>query len=56
MKLDSKSNLLFRLVQITILFSFFWYPNSPIFIYFSNIFYMLDQDNKNKRFKMLAAY
>lgn len=55
MKLDSKSNLLFRLVQLLSYLVFIWYPTLPYLFIFPILFYMLDQDNKNKRFKMLAA-
>ncbi|ALC85133.1 hypothetical protein AM499_04360 [Bacillus sp. FJAT-22090] len=54
MKLDSKSNLLFRMVQLLSYLVFIWYPTIPYLYIFPILLFMLDEDNKNKRFKMLA--
>lgn len=54
MKLDSKSNLFFRMVQLLSYLVFIWYPTIPYLFIFPILLSMLDEDNKNKRFKMLA--
>lgn len=54
MKLDSKSNLSFRMILYLSYLVFFWYPTNPYLFIFPILFSMLDDDNKNKRLKMLA--
>lgn len=54
MMLDSKSNLFFRMVQLLSYLVFIWFPTIPYLIIFPILLSMLDEDNKNKKFKMLA--
>ncbi len=54
MKLDSKSNLFFRMVQLLSYLVFIWYPTIPYLFIFPILLSLLDEDNKNKRFKMLS--
>lgn len=54
MKLNSKSNLHFRLVLNFSYLVFIWYPTNFYLFIFPIILNLLDEDNKNKRYKMLV--
>ncbi|MEG0440612.1 MAG: hypothetical protein RR587_15365, partial [Solibacillus sp.] len=54
MKLNSKSNLHFRFVLNFSYLVFIWYPTNFYLFIFPIILNLLDEDNKNKRYKMLV--
>lgn len=54
MKLDSKSNLLFRFVLYLSYLIFVWYPTNFYLFIFPIILSLLDKDNKYKRYRTLG--
>lgn len=54
MKLNSKSNLHFRFVLCISYLVFIWYPTNFYLFIFPIVLSLLDEENKHKRFKLLA--
>lgn len=54
MKLDSKSNLFFRMILYISYLVLIWFPTIPYLFIFPILFSMLDDNNNHKRLKTLA--
>ena len=54
MKLDSKSNLLFRFVLYLSYLILFWYPTNIYLFIFPIGLSLIDEDNKDKKYKILG--
>lgn len=54
MKLNSKSNLHFRFVLYLSYLVFIWYPTNFYLFIFPIVLSLLDEENKNKRYKILG--